>query len=174
MRRFTCAFAAVVFAACHVLAGGDDAKNLQGTWDVAELIVGGKAVPAKSIQGLRFQFKGDKLTILPTSLPDLNDFQSSASGATGPTLLSLLTPVSVDKREFIFKIDPAKKPATVDLTPLDGKHKGVTSPGIYELKGDVLRWCQSDDEKAKDRPKEFKSPDKSAIYLFTLKRAKGK
>ena len=58
------------------------------------------------------------------------------------------------------------------MTALDGDLKGVTSPGIYELKGDTLRWCQSDDEKSKDRPKDFASPDKSRLYLFTFKRLK--
>jgi uncharacterized protein (TIGR03067 family) len=58
------------------------------------------------------------------------------------------------------------------LTALDGEFKGAVSPGIYEIKGDTLRWCQSDDPKAKDPPKEFASPEKSELYLFTFKRAK--
>lgn len=161
-----------VWLAVHAFAGGDDAKNLQGTWEITELIVGGKPVPAKKIQGLRFQFKDDKLTVLPTSLPDLSEIEGAAPGAVARSLLSTYAPVVVDKRSFTFKIDASKKPAAVDLTALDGKLKGSLSVGIYELKGDTLRWCQSDDEKAKERPKDLKSPEKSALYLFTFKRVK--
>jgi uncharacterized protein (TIGR03067 family) len=128
----------------------EDAKKLQGAWEVTELIVGGVKVPEKEIKGTKFVFEGDKLTIVP-SMPDAE---------------------AVEKRLFTFKLDPAQKPAAIDLTAQDGDLKGTVSPGIYELKGDTLRWCQSDDEKNKDRPKTFDSPDKSRIYVFTFKRVK--
>src|SRR3712207_5799138 len=35
------------------------------------------------------------------------------------------------------KFDPAKK--TVDLTITDGRYKGTTVPGLYELSGDTLK-----------------------------------
>jgi uncharacterized protein (TIGR03067 family) len=136
---------------CYAAAqDGDDAKKIQGAWEITELIVGGKKVEEKEVKGMRFVFEKDKLTILPSS---------ADSGV-------------VDKRVFSFKLDVKAKPAGVELTALDGENKGAVSPGIYEIKGDTLRWCQSDDPKAKDRPKEFASPEKSAFYLFTFKRAK--
>lgn len=152
MRQFTYFLAVVVLAwvSCQVFAGAEDAKKLQGTWDVTELIIGGAKVPDKEIQGLKFVFKDDKLSITPPKAD------------TGV----------VEKRTFTLKIVPAKKPAAVDLTALDGEFKGSISPGIYELNQDVLRWCQSDDPKATERPKDFKSPEKSSIYVFTLKRGK--
>lgn len=133
-------------------AGGpaDDAKKLQGSWEITELIVGGAPVPLKDLKGMKFVFAGKKMTLLPPSA-DLN---------------------VVVKRQFAFQLDPTKTPATVDLTAEDGENKGTVSQGIYEIKGDTLRWCQSDDPKSKDRPKEFVSPEKSSIYLFTFKRAK--
>jgi uncharacterized protein (TIGR03067 family) len=127
----------------------DDAKKLQGAWVLTKLIIGGIEVPEKDIKGTKFVFEGDKLTVAPAN-PDVD---------------------AVDKRTFKFKLDPKQKPAAVDLTALDGDIKGAVSPGIYELSGDTLRWCQSDDEKNKERPKTFESPDKSRIYVFTFKRA---
>jgi uncharacterized protein (TIGR03067 family) len=133
------------------LAGdADDAKKLQGAWEVVELIQFGKKVDASAIKGTKFIFKDGTLSIEPAN--DKSD--------------------EFLKRTFAVKLHPAKSPAEVELKALDGEHKGTESPGIYELKGDTLRWCQSDSPKAAERPKEFASPEKSAIYLFTLKRVK--
>jgi hypothetical protein len=55
---------------------------------------------------------------------------------------------------------------------LDGKDKGIVSPGVYAIDGDTLRWCQPDGSKTKERPKELASPVKSDLYLITLSRAK--
>lgn len=144
------AFAVIVLACCRAAGGADDAKKLQGTWEVTDLTVSGKKVDLKVIQGTKFVFDKDKLAILPPN-DKLAEFE---------------------KRTFSFKIDPKKKPAEIDLTALDGEHKGVISPGIYEIQGETLRWCQPDDPKSKDRPKQFAAPDKSDLYLFTLKRTK--
>ena len=40
-----------------------------------------------------------------------------------------------------FKLDPSKKPKHIDLAQIDDKGKAMTLPGIYELKGDVLKVC---------------------------------
>jgi uncharacterized protein (TIGR03067 family) len=133
------------------LAGdADDAKKLQGAWEIVELIQYGKKVDFNIIKGTKFVFADNLLRILPPS-DKVEEFE---------------------KRSFSFKLNPAKQPAQVELSALDGKHKGVTSPGIYELKVDTLRWCQSDAAKAPERPKDFTSPEKSPFYLFTLKRVK--
>jgi uncharacterized protein (TIGR03067 family) len=156
MRHFTFTFT-IAFAtalACHAFAGVDDAKKLEGTWHVTELVVGGMKVPDKDIAGMKFVISkdkdDDKLTIVPPTAD------------TGV----------VEKRMFKLKFDVSKKPAAVFATALDGEFKDTTSPGIFELKGDVLRWCQSDDPKATEAPKEFTSPEKSSIYIFTFKRGK--
>ena len=146
---YTLAFFAL--ACCSALAGdAEDAKKLQGTWEIVELTAYGKKVDFNAIKGTKFVFAKDKLTIQPPS-DKLEEFVT---------------------RTFAFKLNASKKPAEVDLTVLDGKDKGLTSPGIYEITGDVLRWCQSDATKSPERPTGFASPDKSTIYLFTLKRAK--
>jgi uncharacterized protein (TIGR03067 family) len=51
-----------------------------------------------------------------------------------------------------FKIDPTKKPKTIDLTGTMGGDKGQKYLGIYELKGDDLKLCIGD---TKSRPKSF-------------------
>jgi uncharacterized protein (TIGR03067 family) len=151
--RFSSFFSAVCVLAAIFTPGSaqqarDDGEKLQGTWVLTELIVGGFTIPEKEFKGTQFVFAGNKLTIVP-AMPDA---------------------AAVDKHAFTFKIDPNQAPAAVDLTALDGDAKGTVSPGIYELKGDTLRWCQSDDKKNTERPKAFASPDESRIYLFTFKR----
>ena len=139
-----------VILCCQAMAGDEDAKKIQGTWLLTELIVAGEKVPAKDVEGMKFVFENNKFTIVPPTAD------------TGV----------VDKRTFTFKLDGGKQPAQVDIVALDGEHKGVTSPGIYEIKDDTLRWCQSDDPKSTERPKDVASPAKSPLYLFTFKRSK--
>jgi uncharacterized protein (TIGR03067 family) len=40
-----------------------------------------------------------------------------------------------------FKIDPTKTPKHIDVSSVDAKGKATNLPGIYELKGDVLKLC---------------------------------
>ena len=127
-----------------------DAKKLQGNWEVTELIAYGEKVDPKLFKGTKFIFKADKLTIVP-------------GDPKGDVFVG---------RTIAVKLDPTKKPAAVDLTVLDGKDKGIVSPGVYAIDGDTLRWCQPDGSKTKERPKELASPVKSDLYLITLSRAK--
>lgn len=153
MRKTVCTigFFILALAGCRAFAGGaDDAKMLEGTWEIEDLIAYGKKVDVNTIKGTKFIFAKDKLTIQPPN-DKLEEFVP---------------------RNFSFKLDPSKKPAEVELTVLDAKDKGLKSVGIYELKDKTLRWCQSDADKSPERPKDFTSPDKSPIYLFTLKRVK--
>jgi uncharacterized protein (TIGR03067 family) len=160
-----------LFASVSAQQAKDDGQKLQGTWVLTELVVGGVKVPDKEIRGTRFVFEGTKLTIVPS----IHEEMLTASLWTFAILSKFPvipeTDSVVDRRTFTVKLDPAQKPAAVDLTALDGDAKGAVSPGIYEIKGDTLRWCQSDDEKNTQRPKTFESPAKSRIYVFTFKRA---
>ncbi len=175
MRSISCFSAVGVLGAILSLSSAqptkDDGQKLQGTWILTELIVGGVKASDKEIQETRLVFAGTKLTILPSA----NDSILTASLWTFAILTNFPvlpeTDAVIDQRTFTFKLDPAQQPAAVDLTALDGDAKGAVSPGIYELKGDTLRWCQSDDEKNTARPKAFESAQKSRIYLFTFKRA---
>ena len=176
MRPFSAIFAAVLFLfASHPAFTGDakkDTKNLQGAWLLTELVVGGAPVPEKDIKGLRFVFKADKLTILAPP-GDVHTIQNRMFVLLGIGMCSQVPPPRVvDDRTFTVKLDPTKQPAAVDLIALDGEAKGIVSPGIYEINGDQLRWCQSDDPKNTERPKTFAAPAKSRHYLFTFQRAK--
>jgi uncharacterized protein (TIGR03067 family) len=79
-------------------------------------------------------------------------------------------------QEIKYKVDPKKSPKTIDLVfnavKKDGKvvDEGKASPGIYELKGDVLKLCW--DANGKSRPVEFATGEsyKEDWRLLVLKR----
>ncbi len=68
------------------------------------------------------------------------------------------------------KIDPTKKPKTIDLTETDGEQKGQTALGIYEVEKDSRKVCVA--ELGKDRPSEFSSKAGSNHILAVFKRVK--
>jgi len=129
-------------------AQADDAKKdqdgLQGSWEVVELVMDGKPAPEATRKEIKIVFKGEKMTL------------------TGPE--------GIGKREFSFKLDPSKKPKSIDFNPLEGQFKGKTSPAIYELKRDELKLCMPN--RGKERPTEFKAGEGSNLGLFVLKRSK--
>jgi uncharacterized protein (TIGR03067 family) len=69
-----------------------------------------------------------------------------------------------------FKIDPTKKPKTVDTTHTEGVLKGETTLGIYELNGDTRKGCHN--LPRKDRPKEFTVKGSCAIFVYKREKAK--
>ena len=54
-----------------------------------------------------------------------------------------------------FKIDPTKKPKTIDMIPAEGQYKGKTLLGIYEIDSQTLKICFA--EPGKERPTAFAS-----------------
>lgn len=71
-----------------------------------------------------------------------------------------------------FKIDPSKKPKHINMTVKKGdKFVDKTSLGIYELKGDTLKWAAN--EPGKDvRPDEF--AEREGMLYVVLDRQKKK
>jgi uncharacterized protein (TIGR03067 family) len=69
-----------------------------------------------------------------------------------------------------FRIDPTKKPRTIDYTMTAGPTKGKTHLGIYELQGDTVRFCFA--APGKDRPTEFTAKESSQRTLSVWKRDK--
>jgi len=69
-----------------------------------------------------------------------------------------------------FKIDPIKKPKTIDYAVTDGPEKGKTVLGIYELDGDTVKFCFSAPDK--ERPSEFTAKEGSGRTLSLWKRNK--
>jgi uncharacterized protein (TIGR03067 family) len=123
-----------------------DREALQGSWRlISRELPGGRSESGDGDEARRIVFKGDKFQLLKGE----------------------------DVRfEGTFKIDPTTSPRTIDIaitkTNEEGSEAGKTSLGIYELKGDEMRWCAAEPGHA-DRPKEF-SPEGGPFMLVSMKR----
>lgn len=78
------------------------------------------------------------------------------------------------KGEGFLRIDPSKKPKTIDLGRTQAFKPGETVYEIYELDGDKLKMCSAEKQteklKPEDRPKEFKTAPKSGVTITYYKR----
>jgi uncharacterized protein (TIGR03067 family) len=117
-----------------------DAEKIQGTWKVVSLERGGEKGPEEMVKNAKFVI---------------------ADG-----LITIKEPKREEKASF--KLDPTKNPKTMDITPEKGK-EGVAL-GIYELKGDTLKFCFSKPGGA--RPTEFASKAGTEQVLIVLERDK--
>jgi len=131
-----------ILAAALLLAAApaDDKDGLQGTWNVESLLRGGKFASPAAVSKMQFIISGDKATMKSPGKDD----------AVGT-----------------IKLDPTKKPATIDLVRDD---KEVLL-GIYVLDGDTLRLAMQKPG-GKERPTAFESPEDSEVNVFVLKREK--
>jgi RNA polymerase sigma factor (sigma-70 family) len=128
-------------------AAATDQEKLQGTWEVVELVVKGDKVLPNNEAKAAVVFKGDEFRFLVT--PNGKD--------------------SITRTAATFKLDPAKSPRTIDATATEGANKGQVTLGIYELDGDDLKLCLSN-ERVATRPTAFKG--EGEMVLFKLKRSK--
>ena len=69
-----------------------------------------------------------------------------------------------------FKVDPSKKPKTIDYDITDGPAKGKAMIGIYELKGDDFKACMVMSDQA--RPTDFTTKEGDGRTLSVWKRVK--
>lgn len=69
-----------------------------------------------------------------------------------------------NKNTHRYKLDPSKKPKTIDITLLEGGEKG-TIMGIYAIEGDTLKMCLCNDLRV-DRPTDFEDRPGKDPYLF--------
>ncbi len=69
-----------------------------------------------------------------------------------------------------FRIDPSKKPKTIDYTMTEGPTKGKTHLGIYKLDGDTVTFCFAAPDK--ERPTDFTAKEGSKRTLSVWKREK--
>jgi RNA polymerase sigma factor (sigma-70 family) len=113
-----------------------DQENLRGTWAGVSGEAGGNTLPADAVKNYRLVFGDGKLTV-----------KFAGEG-----------------KEGTFKLDPAAKPKTIDLT-LDGG----TGVGIYSLDGDTLKLCFTETGK-EDRPTEFATKKGRWAVLLVFKR----
>lgn len=98
-------FLAVAIPLSQAAQKDDEAKKLNGTYEVIEVLVGGKSDDSKKDAKIRFVFKDGTITIME-------------GGGKEETAK--------------FTVDASKKPAQIDILPDRGDKKTV--PGIYELK----------------------------------------
>jgi RNA polymerase sigma-70 factor (ECF subfamily) len=122
----------------------DDAKAIVGTWKVVSAMKGGKEPP------------------------DADDVKKT------PWIISaekIIVKRGDELRESSYKLNPAKKPKYIDVTPLTGPddEKGKVFQGIYVLDRDSLKICISGP--GQDRPTQF---DIDGTYQFELRRVRGK
>jgi uncharacterized protein (TIGR03067 family) len=68
------------------------------------------------------------------------------------------------------KLDPTKKPKTIDVKITVGEDKGKSQLGIYELDKDSFKVCFA--QPGKERPKELTSKKGSMNLSFSFMRAK--
>ncbi len=120
-----------------------DRDRLQGDWKIIAQVENGTDAPPKRQENVRLRFAADKLIIREGD----------------------------QKREATFRLDPARKPSTIELVPDDGPNKGKKALGIYQLSGDTLTLCLTLQE-GKDPPGDFTAKAGSGRVLLTLERIK--
>jgi uncharacterized protein (TIGR03067 family) len=121
----------------------EEMKRLAGAWTVLKAAKDGKDVPVKD--------RGQPNTIF------IRDGKLITYGKDG-----------TDKVALPFRLDPNRKPKTIDIIPESPK-KG-TIRGIYVLQRNKLTICLG--EPGAKRPTEFTAKAGSGLGLFTLERKK--
>ena len=155
MRMYGVAVLAIVslFAAVRSQAADGEAKEgavakelqaFKGTW----------RLNSKDEDGKKFSEVEIKDVIMT------NDGSGRASVRRGDKVIA----------EATVKLDPTKKPKTIDVTFTKGKHKGKTVLGIYEIEGDTFRVCVARPGDA--RPAAFSAKAGSGRILIGYKREK--
>jgi uncharacterized protein (TIGR03067 family) len=118
-------------------------KKFQGTWRTVSMVIDGRVVPNRDIQGRRVIITGKEYVIV--------DGEETI-------------------QRGVFKIDPAQSPKQIDTIPADGSNAGKADRGIYEFDGGKLRLCYA--PPGKDRPTDFSADDGSSRWLAVDEREK--
>jgi len=122
-------------------------KKLQGTWKFTSFEAdGNKPYDDVTLRSVTTTIDGDR------------NFKAEAGDVTVV--------------EATIKIDPTKKPKTIDFIYTSGSMKGQIALGIYEVTDDTLKYCRAEPDKP--RPTEFSSKPGSQHTLASYKRAKSK
>ena len=141
----------LVIVAVGLFLAADDGPNekakqeleaLQGTWNGVSAQENGQAVPEANAKAMQFIIKGDSYTF------KLNG-QEYEQGA--------------------LKVDPTKKPKTIDIKITKGEDKGKEQLGFYELDKDTLKLCVP--APGKPRPQEFGAKAGSEANVLVFQRS---
>lgn len=121
----------------------DDLKKLAGDWQVTGWKQAGNDLDKEELAAARWSVKGDKYKFA----------------------------MGENAEEGTIKLDPSKKPATIDLTITEGADKGKQQPGIYKIDGDTVTFALAVPG-GKERPTDFTSTEDNNQILITMKRKK--
>jgi len=124
--------------------GKKDIDALQGTWNVESFKQDGMDAPEDFVKKVTFVIKDDKYSIKAEG----NEVETGT-----------------------IKLDPDKKPKTIDFDITAGDDKGKKQLGIYTLDGDKFTFCMAHPG-ATERPTKMESTKNSQTVLSVLKRAK--
>src|SRR5262249_2320146 len=119
--------------------GKKELDKFQATWIVVSVEdESGKKKPEDTNEGGKLTIKGNKFTMMTNG-------KVTFAGT--------------------FKLDPTKKPKTVDLTFTEGLCQGYKIHGIYEMDGDKRKACHNVRDGG-DRPKKFTTEDGYLIIEY--------
>jgi uncharacterized protein (TIGR03067 family) len=125
--------------------GKDDPKDaikaFEGEWQFSSWEQGGTELPKEFLDAAKWKVKDGKYTF-------------SAGDQT---------------EEGTIKLDPEKKPATLDFEITAGNDKGKTQVGIYKVEKEAITLCLARPGE-KDRPTEFSSAGDKGFILIVMKR----
>jgi len=122
-----------------------DRDALQGAWKLTGRVMRGEAQPVDGDAARRLVFEGDRFRMCRGDELLFDGTVKVNAGAT---------PRTID--------------ATIDKSNEEAELSGKTSLGIYELKGDELKWCAARPGIA-DRPADFSGKGDEQL-LVTFKR----
>jgi uncharacterized protein (TIGR03067 family) len=150
LRRYTLKRHALLVLALGFLMAADakdddikkERKQTDGAWSLTSFITDGNKVAEEEVKKFKLTLEGDKYTLK----------QEDSVVSKGTT-----------------KIDPAKKPKTIDITPTEGDNKGQVMLGIYEINGDTYKVCYTP---TGDRPTKFAAEAGSGHFLLVFKKDK--
>lgn len=144
MSRILLCLAAVFLTAADTPRS--DQAAIAGSWRVVACELEDKLLPEPVFKDLRYVLRADGTWKLDGG----PGFPKAAGG--------------------VFTLDPKASPRTIDLTPSDGKYKGQTFRGIYQLEGDELKACFA--FPGKERPKTYLTRAESGLVLEFWRREK--
>jgi uncharacterized protein (TIGR03067 family) len=137
----------LLLGAASLVAEEKDKKDidaLEGRWKLDSLTFGGQKAPGEFLKKLTFTVKDGKYILA-------NDGKEEETGT--------------------IKLDPEKKPKTIEFEITGGKDKGKKQLGVYTLDGDTFTFCMSAPG-ATERPTKLESEKDSKTVLSVLKREK--
>jgi uncharacterized protein (TIGR03067 family) len=120
-------------------------EQLQGVWRPESVTESGRRLTGVDLEA----YTGMTLTI--------QDGKTTLKAADG-------TVVSACE----LKVDAGRDPKTFDAKEVEGLGVGTIYKGVWEVKGDTLKWCFS----TKALPKGFESKEGTGVVMMVLRRQK--